>query len=48
MTATWLPCPLCGDYWCSLHGMHVHDCPCPPIEEWEESPYGDSVREVVR
>ena len=22
-----------------IHGEHVHDCSCPPVEEWEESPY---------
>ena len=34
-----IPCTSCEDYWCTLHAMHAHDCPCPPIEEWEQSPY---------
>jgi hypothetical protein len=35
----WIAC-VCGDFWCTVHDMHVHDCPCPPIEEWETDPYG--------
>jgi hypothetical protein len=35
---TWVPCQ-CGDYRCLKHRMHAHECPCPPIEEWETSPY---------
>src|SRR4051812_42684704 len=38
--AAWIPCPCCENYWCLLHGQHAHDCPCPPVEEWDESPYG--------
>ena len=37
--APWSPCPHCENYWCEIHQMHVHDCPCPPVEEWETSPY---------
>ena len=29
----------CGDWWCSVHQMHAHECPCPPVEEWASSPY---------
>ena len=29
----------CGDWWCSVHQMHAHECPCPPVEEWTSSPY---------
>lgn len=29
----------CGEWWCAIHAMHVHECPCPPIEEWDRSPY---------
>lgn len=40
MTPAWVPCPYgCGEYWCTLHHSHVYDCVCPPIEEWESSPY---------
>lgn len=39
--AAWIPCPCCndGNYWCNLHEMHTGDCPCPPLDEWKESPY---------
>ncbi len=37
--APWSPCPSCEDYWCEIHKMHAHDCPCPPVEEWVTSPY---------
>lgn len=37
--APWVPCPCCEDYLCTIHGAHVHDCPCPPIEELETDPY---------
>lgn len=39
--AAWIPCPCCtdGNYWCVLHEMHTGDCPCPPLDEWKESPY---------
>ena len=38
----WTPCACCDNYICNIHGMHAHDCPCPPVDEWEargESPY---------
>lgn len=35
----WIPCPDCDDHWCNLHGMHTHECDCPPIDEWETDPY---------
>jgi hypothetical protein len=37
--AAWVRCNSCEDYLCRLHDMHVHDCPCPPIEEWDQDPY---------
>jgi hypothetical protein len=38
--AAWIPCPGgCENYWCQIHQQHAHDCPCPPIEDWESSPY---------
>lgn len=39
MRAIWEPCPCCENFWCTLHEAHAHDCPCPPVEEWGESPY---------
>lgn len=40
--AVWVKCELCENFLCTLHEMHVHDCPCPPIEDWVGShdPYG--------
>lgn len=39
MTAAWVPCDCCENYWCTIHKMHAHDCACPPIEGWKTSPY---------
>ncbi len=39
LVPTWVRCQCCENYWCNLHWMHAHDCPCPPIEEWGISPY---------
>ncbi len=37
----WQPCECCDDFWCNLHGMHTHECPCLEIDEWGEiDPYG--------
>jgi len=37
----WIPCPDdCGEFYCTIHGEHACDCPCPPIEEWGDvDPY---------
>lgn len=35
----WVPCPHCGEWLCTIHRMHVFECPCPPVDEWERSPY---------
>ena len=35
----WIPCPCCDNFLCTIHDTHVHDCDCPPIEEWQEDPY---------
>lgn len=32
----WIECPDCDDYWCRIHGEHVHDCLCPSVDEWLE------------
>ena len=42
MTAIWILCRECEDYWCVQHETHVHDCECPPVEEWPFSPYVSS------
>ena len=37
----WIPCKNCDDWWCTIHGQHAFECPCPPADEWEPiSPYG--------
>ena len=39
----WVPCPECGNFLCTYHGGHAHDCDCPALEDWLEdwgtSPY---------
>ena len=46
MQAAWTRCPSCPDYWCNLHQQHVHDCPCPPIEEWDTDPYLSTLKRL--
>lgn len=38
--AAWIPC-VCGEFLCTIHkGLHVSECPCPPVEEWADlDPY---------
>ena len=38
-TPAWVKCDHCEDYICTIHMSHAHECECPPIEEWEQSPY---------
>jgi len=40
MSAAWVRCPFCDEFWCVVHKMHAFECPCPPVEEWEVDPYG--------
>ena len=35
----WVPCPCCESYQCTTHRTHAYECPCPPREEWESTPY---------
>lgn len=37
----WVQCPMCDNMLCNIHGVHVHDCSCPPIDEWETDPYSE-------
>jgi hypothetical protein len=30
--AQWIECHMCEDYWCSVHVLHVFECPCPDYE----------------
>ena len=41
MTAAWVPCPCCQEYWCMRHGCHAFECECPAIQEWTTDPYSD-------
>ena len=41
----WKPCR-CGDYWCTDHQEHAHDCQCPPIEEAHVSPYANEAQRL--
>lgn len=41
----WIPCPDCDDFYCTVHRMHVYDCPCRGIEYWARrniSPYDEA------
>jgi hypothetical protein len=38
---TWIPCPCCENYLCTVHMTHAHECQCPSIEEWSTDPYSD-------
>ena len=42
-TAAWVPCRCCDNYWCRVHERHAHECPCPPVEEWDNSPYASGL-----
>ena len=36
----WVPCwNGCGEFLCMIHRLHVSDCDCPAIEDWEVDPY---------
>jgi hypothetical protein len=41
----WERCDCCQDYICNLHEMHAHDCECPPVDDWKESPYDTFIDE---
>lgn len=38
----WVACQ-CGEMFCNVHNMHAFECPCPPVEEWETSPYSTPI-----
>lgn len=46
----WVPCPVCDDFWCALHGMHADNCPCPPAQDWADAgllPFNPSVLRFI-
>jgi site-specific DNA-cytosine methylase len=46
----WVQCPDCDECICQLHGVHVEECDCPPIDAWAESdlwPYEPSVLRYI-
>lgn len=36
LVPAWRECPMCEDYWCNIHKMHVGDCTCAPTDTWLE------------
>lgn len=43
--AAWILCEACGNFFCTHHDQHAHDCRCPSIETWAEhglDPYTDA------
>lgn len=36
-TCAWFRCECCEDHYCRIHGMHVFECPCPPLEQWAKA-----------
>lgn len=41
MSAAWVRCPHCENYWCRIHDRHAFECDCPPVEEWSVDPYSE-------
>ena len=39
----WIKCEACDDFYCTVHHMHVYDCDCPPIDEWDIDPYSGTL-----
>lgn len=37
----WVECLCCGEFLCTIHLEHAHECECAPIEEWSKDPYMD-------
>lgn len=35
----WVPCDDCEEFVCVIHGGHVAECACPPVEKWSCDPY---------
>jgi len=31
LSGTWVPCPDCDDWFCTVHQEHAHECACPPV-----------------
>lgn len=49
-TTPWVQCESCEDFVCVVHGLHVWECDCPPIEWWAENdadPYSEVSDEVI-
>ena len=38
-TPSWIVCIYCSEIFCTIHDLHLFECPCPPIEEWDTDPY---------
>ena len=37
----WVRCRNCDEWWCTVHGRHVHDCACPEVAAWRVDPYAE-------
>ena len=35
----WVPCDCCPEFFCTIHGQHVYECPCKPTDEWDTDQY---------
>lgn len=36
LESCWVPCDMCGDYWCVKHEKHAWECECPEVEVFFE------------
>jgi hypothetical protein len=45
LSAAWVECYNCDEWWCNIHECHTHEggCTCPPIDEWGVDPYVEGV-----
>ena len=41
----WIRCDCSPNFICTIHQIHVHDCDCPPVEEWTVDPYSARVKD---
>jgi hypothetical protein len=42
----WVKCPGCDSFFCTIHGKHAFECPCPSIDRWKKDPYLEGGRDV--
>lgn len=47
----WIECPTCPGTYCTIHELHIADCPCPEVYAWNAvglDPYLDHGPKVLR